>query len=63
MNIQKIKIMYSNWHQLWIHGPAHWMIFACAIIVFTSLFAYCINTSADQNNWVVSDAVAQVSTR
>lgn len=36
---------YNQWHEKWIHGPAHWVVFACAVVTATTFFNYVANSA------------------
>ena len=50
---------YNQWHESWIHGPSHWAIFACAIVVATALFSYALKANTGEG--IVPIASAQVA--
>ena len=54
-----LKNLYQRWHQHWLHGPAHWVVFACAIVVATVLYSYALN--ANTGGGIVPIASAQVA--
>lgn len=54
---------YRQWHESWVHGPSHWVIFACAIITSTTLFNYVVNSAPGKAvvSSMIPTAYAQVS--
>lgn len=36
---------YRQWHESWIHGPSHWLVFACTVLTATSLFSYILHSA------------------
>ncbi len=50
---------YSQWHDMWIHGPSHWVVFACTIAVISALFMYVVQSNGGAG--VVAEVRAQVS--
>lgn len=35
---------YKKWHETWIHGPTHWVVFTSAVFVAMLLFSYASST-------------------
>lgn len=38
---------YKKWHETWIHGPTHWLVFTSAVFVVMLLFTYVSNTGGE----------------
>lgn len=46
--LRKKLSWYRRWHEQWIHGPAHWVVFACTVLTATSLFSYILHSAPGQ---------------
>ncbi len=42
--LKKKLSWYRQWHETWIHGPSHWVVFACAVATASALITYVAQT-------------------